>query len=240
MFYTLQIYAFSVSLSPKIGRRMIAKKMISEVPVVTMQTPGIVAMSLMDEAKLAHLPVVSGKLCLGILSETMLYTMANPELTLEEAGIKPENLCTHEGQHFYEIAQLFIENQLTLLPVTDDHKQLSGCVLLPDLMKTFGEFASVCEPGGIVVLEIAERDYSLQQIAGIVESNDARILSVQTSTQSDSTRMEITLKINKMDLRPIIQTFERYNYLVSASFQEEEYEDSIRERYDSLMNYLKI
>jgi hypothetical protein len=104
----------------------------------------------------------------------------------------------------------------------------------------FGDFASVCEPGGIVVLEIAERDYSLQQIAGIVESNDARILSVQTASQADSTRMEITLKINKMDLRPIIQTFERYNYLVSASFQEEEYEDSIRERYDSLMNYLKI
>jgi CBS domain-containing protein len=219
---------------------MIAKKMISEVPVVTMNTPGIVAMSLMDEAKLSHLPVVNGKLCLGILSETMVYAMANPEVSLEEAGIKPENLCTHEGQHFYEIAQLFIENQLSLLPVADENHQLIGCILLPDLMKMFGDFASVCEPGGIVVLEIAERDYSLQQIAGIVESNDASILSVQTASQADSTRMEITLKINKMDLRPIIQTFERYNYLVSASFQEEEYEDSIRERYDSLMNYLKI
>lgn len=219
---------------------MIAKKMISEVPVVTMQTPGIVAMSLMDELKLAHLPVVEGKLCLGILSETMVYAMCNPELSLEEAGLKPENIITHEGQHFYEIAQLFIENQLSLLPITDEHKQLTGCVLLPDLLKCFGEFAAVCEPGGIVILEIGERDYSLQQIAGIVESNDARILSVQTATQADSTRIEVTLKINKMDLRPIIQTFERYNYLVSASFQETEYEDSIRERYDSLMNYLKI
>lgn len=219
---------------------MIAKKLVKEVPVVTMKTHGIVAMSLMDELKLMHLPVVDDQTCLGILSESMLYAMPNPELTIEEAEIKPDNFCTTEGQHIYEIAQLMIENQLSLLPVVDDQKNFLGCILQGDILTAFGDFASVSEPGGIIVLEINEKDYSLQQIAGIVESNDARILSVQTATHSDSTRMEITLKINKMDLRPVLKTFERFNYIVSASFQEKEYEDSIRERYESLMNYLKI
>lgn len=219
---------------------MIAKKMITDVPVITMETTGIVAMTLMDELKLMHLPVVCDKTFTGIVSESMLYSMPNPENSLSEGDVKPEYLCTPESQHFFEIAQLFVENQLTLLPVVDEHKYYQGCILQSDIIKIFGEFSSVCEPGGIIVLEIAERDYSLQEIAGIVESNDARILSVQTSAQSDSTRLEVTLKINKMDLRPVLQTFSRYNYIVSAFFQEQEYEDSIRERYESLMNYLNL
>jgi acetoin utilization protein AcuB len=236
----MQTYAFSLSLSPLKGIAMIAKKLVKEVPVITMETPGIVAMSLMDELKLTNLPVIDGKACLGVISEAMLYAMSNPELSLAEGEIKLENITTPEGQHLYEITQLFVENQLSLLPVVDEHRHYTGCIHLCDIVKSFGEFASVCEPGGIIVLEIAERDYSLQEIAGIVESNDARILSVQTATQPDSTRMEVTLKINKMDLRPVLQTFARYNYTVSASFQETEYEDSLKERYDSLMNYLKL
>lgn len=219
---------------------MIAKKLVKEVPVVSMETPGIVAMSLMDELKLTNLPVANGKEFLGVISETLLFAMPNPELSLAEAGVKPDNLSTPEGQHIYEITQLFVENQLSLLPVVDEYRNYIGSILLADMVKSFGDFALVCEPGGIIVLEIAERDYSLQEIAGIVESNDARILSVQTATHADSTRMEITLKINKMDLRPVLQTFDRYNYTVSASFQETEYDDGLRDRYDSLMNYLKI
>lgn len=219
---------------------MIAKKMVKEVPVINMETSGIIAMSLMDEMKLTHLPVVFEKRCLGVISEATIFTMANPELSLQEGDVKPENICTSEEQHFYEIAQLFMENQLSLLPVVDAQQHFMGCILQSDVLKTFGEFSSVCEPGGIIILEIAERDYSLTQIAGIVESNDARILSVQTATREDSTRMEVTLKINKMDLRPVLQTFGRYNYIVSASFQEAEHDDSLKDRYDSLMNYLKI
>ncbi len=219
---------------------MIAKKLVREVPVVALSTSGLVAMSLMDELKLVHLPVVSRDACEGVVSEAMLFSMADPEQSLQEGGIVPEKLCVSDVQHVYEIAQVFIENQLSLLPVVDPQQQYQGCIVHSDLLKHLGEFSSVCEPGGIIVLEVGERDYSLQQIAGIVESNDARILSVQTATQADSTRMEVTLKLNKMDLRPVLQTFDRFNYQVSASFQEAEYEDSLKERYDSLMNYLKL
>ncbi len=219
---------------------MIAKKLVREVPVATLETSGIVVMSLMDELKLSNLPVLHDKLCLGLVSEAMVYAMPNPELSLTEGEVKPENICTYEGEHLYEITQLFVENQLSLLPVVDEHRHYTGSILLCDLIRAFGEFASVREPGSIIVLEIGQRDYSLQEIAGIVESNDARILSVHTSTHTDSTRIEVTLKINKMDLRPVLQTFARYNYTVSASFQEAEYENGLKERYDSLMNYLNI
>jgi len=219
---------------------MIAKKLVRDVPVVSPTTTCLVAMSLMDELKSTHLAVVNSGECEGLVSETSLFSVSDPEAGLIEAGIVPEMFCVSEDQHMYEIAQLMIENRLSLLPVVDTQRHYMGCILHTDILSVFGEFASVCEPGGIIVLEIGERDYSLQQIAGIVESNDARILSVQTAPQADSTRLEVTLKINKMDLRPILQTFDRYNYTVSASFQEADFGEGLRERYDSLMNYLNL
>jgi acetoin utilization protein AcuB len=219
---------------------MIAKKLIKDVPVVSPTTTGLVAMSLMDELKTTHLAVVEDGACEGLVSETMLFSVSDPEVGLREGGLVFEKFCATEDQHVYEIAQIMIENRLSLLPVVDPQHHYLGCILHTDILEVFGEFASVCEPGGIIVLEIGERDYSLQQIAGIVESNDARILSVQTTPQSDSTRLEVTLKINKMDLRAVLQTFARYNYVVSASFQEAGFGESLRERYDSLMNYLKV
>ena len=58
--------------------------------------------------------------------------------------------------------------------------------------------------------------------------------------QPDSARIGIGLKINKMDIGPILNTFDRYGYFVKASFGEDEDLDELRENYDSLMKYLNI
>ena len=46
--------------------------------------------------------------------------------------------------------------------------------------------------------------------------------------------------INKKDLQRIIASLERYDYIIKGSFTEEEYIDELKERYDSLMNYLNV
>jgi hypothetical protein len=56
----------------------------------------------------------------------------------------------------------------------------------------------------------------------------------------DSIRSELTLKVNRMDIQPILQTLLRYNYTIKASFFESEYNDNLRDRYNQLMNYLNI
>jgi hypothetical protein len=99
---------------------------------------------------------------------------------------------------------------------------------------------SIKEMGAILVLEINQIDYSLAQIAQIVESNNARILSSYIMSTPDSTKLEVTLKINKTELSSIIRTFERYDYVISASYQKSDFNDDIQERYDSLLNFLKM
>ena len=108
---------------------------------------------------------------------------------------------------------------------------------IPIILSTI---TAVDNPGGIIVLELNVNDFSLSEIAQIIESNDARLLSLYMNSQADSTRSELTLKINRMDIQPILQTFLRYDYTIKASFFESDYTDDLRERYNQLMNYLNI
>jgi len=97
------------------------------------------------------------------------------------------------------------------------------------------------QPGGIIVLELIERDYSLSQIAQIVESNNVKILSMYITSPSESTKLEVTLKVNTGDLVSIIRTFERYNYEVKTWVSTDDSMDRFySERFDLLMKYLNI
>ena len=99
---------------------------------------------------------------------------------------------------------------------------------------------SIKEPGGILVIEVNTIDYSMAQIAQIVESNNARILSSYIMSSPDSTKLEVTLKINLIELDRIIRTFERYDYVIKASYQKSSGDDDIQFRFDALMNYLNL
>ena len=94
--------------------------------------------------------------------------------------------------------------------------------------------------GGIIILELNTNDYSLVQIAQIVESNDAKILSSYITSNIDSTKIELTIKINTEDLSGILQTFFRYNYNVKASFHLGDYTRDLKNRFEEFIHYLNI
>jgi acetoin utilization protein AcuB len=60
------------------------------------------------------------------------------------------------------------------------------------------------------------------------------------STYPDSTRMEVTIKVNKQDISNIVATFLRYEYAIKATFNHTDGNDNSKQRYDSLMNYLNL
>ena len=132
------------------------------------------------------------------------------------------------------------ESSLTVIPAVNDEGDYIGLITQEDLLGYFADTGAFKEPGSIFVLEMSRRDYSLAEIARIIESENAVILSSFISSHPDSTRIDVTLKVNSQNLRPIIATFERFDYQVKASFNESEYVESLKERFDALMSYLKI
>ena len=112
-------------------------------------------------------------------------------------------------------------------------------ITLNDLVQHFADLSALKHPGGILVIEVNENDYSLTEISQIVEGNDAKILSLYISSPEDTTKMDVTLKINRTDLTSIMSTFERYEYSIKASYMKnDEAEKLYEERFDMFMRYL--
>ncbi|HTX88984.1 MAG TPA: CBS domain-containing protein [Bacteroidales bacterium] len=220
---------------------MLAKQLISDslMPLRTSDT-GADALIFMDEYRVSHLPIVNNQEFLGLISDSDVYNRNNFDEPVGDHQLSLSQAYVFESQHIYDVIRTFASLKLTVLPVLDEKKNYLGCITLGKLVQAMAEMAALNNPGGIIVLEINEKDYVLTEIARIVESNDAKILSLYITSYSDSTKMDVTLKVNRIDVGAILQTFSRFNYIIKASFTEDTYFENIKERFDSLMNYLNI
>jgi len=221
---------------------MIAKHLITgSIPPLKTSDTGAYSLNQMEEFKLSHLPIVNEIDFLGVISESEI--LANNEMNqpIGSYRLLLNQAYVTENQHLYEVMKVFASLKLTMVPVVNDKNQYQGMITMSSLCQHLAEMTSINNPGGIIVLEINNNDYSLSEIARIVESNDAKVLSLYITSHPDSTKMEIVLKINRIDIGPVLQTFFRYNYIVKASWSDEDaYNEDLRERFDSLMNYLNI
>lgn len=221
---------------------MIAEQIMSDVvPALKPKDYCNTALSWMEVFKISHLPVVENQIYKGLISDNLIYDaniFDNPVGDLNNKFITAQ---VAPNQHFFEIIDIFSKFRLTALPVVSKDKYFKGLITLPTLIEGLSEMFTSNSPGGIIILEMHVNDYSLYEISQIVESNEGRILASYTSNIPDSMRMRVTLKINKNDLTSIIRTFERYEYEVSASYAEEDrFNDIIKDRFDSFMQYLDI
>lgn len=219
---------------------MTAEQLITDIiiPLRTSDT-GEEALGMMNEFYVRHLPIVNDRQLLGLISEEDILDM-DPE---EAVGSYPLSLLrpyVQRTDHIYEVLRLIAEHHLTLIPVVDDKGDYLGLVTMEDVLQYFARTAPFSETGSIIVLEVARRDYQLSEIARIVESENAAILSAFVSNDFDSARIDVTLKIARQNIQSIIATFQRYDYDIKASFNEVSYVDALQDRYDSLMAYLNV
>lgn len=220
---------------------MRAKDLITEeIPPLTHLDTGERALNWMDEFKVSHLPVLKNGNFVGVISEADILDKMEMDQTLDVLFQHLPRPFVYEGDHIYQVLSKVSEFKLSLIPILDQNDEYLGCTSVHHLLRLIANTGSIKENGGILVLEMARTDYSMAQIAQIVESNDARILSSYIMSSPDSTNIEVTLKLNRIELDRIIRTFERYDYIIKASYQKSVYEDDLKFRYDSLMNYLNL
>jgi CBS domain-containing protein len=220
---------------------MIARDLITdEIPPLKTSDSGQKALDWMEEFRVGHLPIVNKTDFLGLISEDDILNLNNPKEPLGNHSLSLFKSFVYETQHIYEIIKLMHDLKLTLVPVLDEENHYLGLITATHLMQQLAGTAAITDPGGIVVLELNEHDYSLSEIAHIVEGEDAIILSSNITSYSDSTKLELTLKINKIDLSRIIASFNRHDYVVKATYHQAEFNDNVSDRYNALMNYLSI
>ena len=142
--------------------------------------------------------------------------------------------------HLFEILKHMSEHNMSIMPVVKEDMEYFGTITQNEIIKNFARAESITEHGSIIILEVIKRDYSLAEIARIVENEGFSIIGTFITTSENPEIIEVALKINSTNISAIIASFERYQYIVKASFEENDYSDKIKDRFDSLMSYLNV
>lgn len=221
---------------------MFAASLISyAVPPLKLTDSGEKALAWMSDFHVRHLPIVSDDSTLvGILGEDEVLNFLEPDLSIEENEPHLVHKFVYDYQHLYDVMKLIVDANLTIIPVLNKEQKYVGIITLEVLIKYLADTGSVTHPGGVLVLEMNPRDYSLAEIARLVESEKAAILSSFITSPYGKDTLELTLKLNKHDLKHVIATLERFGYVIKASFHESDAIDLLQDRYDLLMKFINM
>lgn len=222
---------------------MLVKDFITkEIPVLKSFDTGDYALTLMDDYKLKHLPVVSDDSFYykGIISEKELLSYSDLSVNIGNIYLA-ESPSVRLETHLLEVLALITRNKLSLLPVISDRDIYEGVVTRERLVDVCADFCQADAPGSTIILEVSPTDYSVTDIARIIESNNAHILSLQIHPEDTNGQLLITLKIDAEDASAVIRSFERFNYTVVWHFMENGMVDDIfQQRMNELIHYMNI
>ena len=199
---------------------------------------GSKALALMDDLRVTHLPVIRNKSYLGLISENEILQWQSADELIEEHLPNLMAPFALSSQHLCDIIEILEVNSLSIVPVLSEEKKYVGAISNQKLLYTIAKSSAVQSIGGVIVLEMNQNDYSMSEIASIIESNNAKILSSYITSVPDSTKMELTIKVSITELDAIIADLKRFEYKVMASYNDGNSKDDMMERYKSLMRYL--
>lgn len=207
-------------------------------PAINLGESALYVLNLMDELRVTDLPVVENGLFKGLANESDFLNAevyqgeVQAELDLLNVSILPD-------VHVLDVLKVVSENDITVVPVVDEGNNYLGSITSADLLDHLAEMLGVMREGGIIVIQVLERDHSIQQIARIIEENNAKILSLSVVPAAEG-NLEMHIKIDLPDLNPILQSLERFNYTILSKFQASKYDDELKDRYNELMRYLNM
>lgn len=195
----------------------------------------------MEEIRTNVLPVVDQGRFLGFVTDEMIYEVNNPDLPISEIDLVASSGFVFIDRHIYEVLRVSSEHHTSMVAVLDRDSTYQGVVTVEDAITAFTDSISLQSQGGVLILSMFMTDYSLYDIARIVESENAKILSSFISSDPlDDSKIKVTLKLDQTELRHIKATMERFGYKVIDHYQEEIALSSEQDRLGNLLRFLDI
>jgi len=220
---------------------MLAEELIVDnIPPLSKNDTGETALRWMDEFKIMHLSVVENKNFLGTISESDVLGMTDLS---EKIGSYMELLnpaFVTQRQHIFEVVKVVNDRKLSIIPVLDANEKYAGSITIAQVMEIIADMPVANNPGGVIVLELNYNDYSLEAIARIIEENNTKILGTFITSHPDSTKMKLTIKVNTVDIRAIVSSLQRHEYSITYFEDSGDFNDDLKDRFDSFMNFLNL
>lgn len=190
------------------------------------------------DVSFSHFPVLSEGTYVGSIAADDVETF-DSDKKVADYRYALEGIFARNNMIWLDVLEVFAKNHTNIVPVLDENNAYLGYYELEDIVKFFHETPFLKEQGGIIVVEKGIIDYSMSQIAQIVESNNGKLLGMFVS-EANAEKIQITIKIALGGMNEIIQSFRRYNYEIISEHQEDNYLNTLKERSDYLDKYLNI
>jgi CBS domain len=190
------------------------------------------------DVSFSHFPIVNDGVFIGSISADDVDTF-DLDKTINDYRYTLETFFARENMIWLDVLEVFAKNHTNIVPVLSEENNYKGYYELEDIVKFFHETPFLKEPGGILVVQKNIIDYSMSQVAQIVESNNGKLLGMFVS-EANSETIQITVKTTLGAMNDIIQTFRRYNYEIISEHHEDNYLNSLKERSEYLDKYLNI
>lgn len=186
----------------------------------------------------SHFPVLENGIFIGSIASDDVETF-DTDKKIIDYKYTLERFFARKSMIWLDVLEVFAKNHTNTVPVIDENNIYVGYYEMEDIMKFFQETPFLKEPGGIIIVQKGLLDYSMSEVAQIVESNNGKVLGSFVS-EANLENIQITIKIGLGAINEIIQTFRRYNYEIISEHQEDTYINSLKERSDYLDKYLNI
>lgn len=190
------------------------------------------------ENPFSHFPILKDGIYQGCISAVDIETFDSNK-KLSDFQYAWEGFFVRNSMIWLDVLEVFAKNNSNLVPILDAQHNYIGYYEITDVVKFLNETPFLKESGGIIIVEKSAIDYSMSQIAQIVESNNGKLLGLLVS-EANTDKVQVTLKTTLGGMNDIIQTFRRYNYTIISEHQEDNYLNNLKERSEYLDKYLNI
>lgn len=212
---------------------------LNEIKPLSLQSSVNAAKDLFDNFPITHFPVIENNILLGSFAEDDMHTLENNEQGLVENAHLLNSFFADEKATVLELLKIFADNDTNIIPVLDDDKNYLGYYDLRDVLDVFSTNPFMIEESETLIVEKLENDFSMSEVAQIVESNDSKLLGAYLSEKNNGF-VQITLKIVSDEINEMMQTFRRYDYKIISAHENDIYLEDLKNRSEYLQKYLEM
>lgn len=212
---------------------------LSEIEPLRLNTSIRKAKKLFKKYPFTHFPVLENDNLLGSFAEDDIQIIEHEKGELVAYTHLLSSFFADEKASVLELLKIFADNDTNIIPVLNDKKNYKGYYDLRDVLDVFSSSPFMTEVSETLIVKKNENEFSMSEVAQIVEVNKGKLLGAYISEKSDDF-VQITLKIVSFDINEVMHTFRRYNYEIISTHENDMYLEDLKNRSEYLQKYLEM
>lgn len=210
----------------------------NQIPIVDSHTTVATLLNYLEKNNFSHFPVIENELWIGNISTENLVLESENTL-LENLKMNFQYFSSEKSTYWTLLWENFMHNNSNIVPVIDKNRKLLGVYRKKDFLDFWDNIPSFTEKGTTIIIQKSISEYSFSQICQIIESNNAKLLSIFIISFENNS-CNILVKTNGLNNTEIIQDLRRFDYEIISKHLEDSFQNKISDNSEYLQKYLNI